>query len=216
MRPLRQIIAFVAVSVLLLYSAGCSKKPSQLPTQAKAPVDTVPSTLPPEISEETPPPPPLPQPQQEEPPPEAPKPKPAQHHKKKNPTTTPPPAATAQGNTTPPAATASANSGNPTMAVAHPPVNPAGDALAPSTAIGADVNSAALSQQKQTTAQLLDETEKTLNGLNRTLSHDEEEIVNQIRSYIGQSRNATKSGDFERAYNLATKAHLLSDALAKK
>lgn len=63
---------------------------------------------------------------------------------------------------------------------------------------------------------MLDETEKTLNGLNRTLSHDEEEIVNQIRSYIGQSRTATKDGDFERAYNLATKAHLLSDALVKK
>jgi hypothetical protein len=78
------------------------------------------------------------------------------------------------------------------------------------------VNRAQLSQQKQTTSQLLEETEKTLNGLNRTLSHDEEEIVNQIRSYIGQSRNATKDGDFERAYNLATKAHLLSDALVKK
>lgn len=101
------------------------------------------------------------------------------------------------------------------MAVAHPPVNPAAEAP-PNTAIGADVNSAALSQQKQTTTQLLEEAEKTLNGLNRTLSHDEEEIVNQIRSYIGQSRNATKEGDFERAYNLATKAHLLSDALAKK
>lgn len=78
------------------------------------------------------------------------------------------------------------------------------------------MTSAQLSQQKQTTAQLLDEAEKTLNGLNRTLSHDDEQIVNQIRSYIGQSRNATKDGDFERAYNLATKAHLLSDALVKK
>ena len=213
MRPLRQIIAYVAVSVLLLYGSGCSKKPSQLPTQAKAPVDTIPSTLPPEISEETPPPPPPPQPKQEEPPPEPAKPKPAQHHKKKNPT--PPPATTAQGNAAPPGTSAPANSGNTTMAVAHPPANPAGEAP-PNTAIGADVNSAALSQQKQTTTQLLEETEKTLNGLTRTLSHDEEEIVNQIRSYIGQSRNATKEGDFERAYNLATKAHLLSDALAKK
>ncbi|MGB9257511.1 MAG: hypothetical protein WCC25_21925, partial [Candidatus Korobacteraceae bacterium] len=79
-----------------------------------------------------------------------------------------------------------------------------------------DVNSAQLSQQVRTTAQLIDETEKTLNGLNHTLSHDQEEIVNQIRSYIGQSRTATKDGDFERAYNLATKAHLLSDALVKK
>lgn len=101
------------------------------------------------------------------------------------------------------------------MAAAHPPANPAAEAP-PSTAIGANVNSAQVSQQKQTTAQLLDETEKTLNGLNRSLSHDEEQMVTQIRSYVGQSRNATKDGDFERAYNLATKAHLLSDALVKK
>jgi len=101
------------------------------------------------------------------------------------------------------------------VAAVHPPGNPAAEAP-PSTAIGADVNSAQVSQQKQTTVQLLDETEKTLSGLNRSLSHDDEEIVNQIRSYIGQSRNATKDGDFERAYNLATKAHLLSAALVKK
>jgi hypothetical protein len=55
-----------------------------------------------------------------------------------------------------------------------------------------------------------------VNGLNRTLSHDEEAVVNQIRSYVAQSRKATGDGDFERAYNLATKAHLLSDALVKK
>ena len=83
-------------------------------------------------------------------------------------------------------------------------------------AIAADVTRAQLSQQRQTTAQLLDATEKTISGLNRTLSHDEEEVVNQIRSYVAQSRKATQDGDFERAYNLATKAHLLSDALVKK
>jgi len=86
----------------------------------------------------------------------------------------------------------------------------------PETAIAADVSSAQLSQQKQTTAQLLDETEKTVSGLNRTLSKDDEEIVVQIRSYVAQSHSATKDGDFERAYNLATKAHLLSAALIKK
>ncbi len=211
MRPLRQIIVSVVVVLVLLYSAGCSKKPSQLPAQAKAPVDTIPSSLPPEISEETPPPPPAPAPKQEAPPAEPEKPKPVQHHKKKS---TSPPASTTAQNSTSPAATAPASSGNTTIAAAHPPANPAGEA--PATAIGADVTSAQLSQQKQTTAQLLDETEKALNGLSRTLSHDEEEIVNQIRSYIGQSRTATKDGDFERAYNLATKAHLLSDALVKK
>ncbi len=99
--------------------------------------------------------------------------------------------------------------------MAHPPANPANEAP-PDTAIAADVTSAQLIQQKQTTAQLLDATEKTLGGLSHTLSHDEEQMVVQIRSYVAQSRKATTDGDFERAYNLATKAHLLSDALVKK
>jgi len=107
------------------------------------------------------------------------------------------------------------SNGTTTIAAAHPPANPAA-AVPPETAIAADVSSAQLSQQKQTTAQLLDETEKTVSGLNRTLSKDDEEIVVQIRSYVAQSRSATKDGDFERAYNLATKAHLLSAALIKK
>jgi len=202
MKPSRPIIAFVLVSALL-YSVGCSKKQPQLPTQAKVPVDTIPSSLPPEISEETPPAPPPAEPKPVEQPPEQPKPKPAQHHRRRS--TTPPATSAAENNATTPG-----NSGNTNIAAAHPPENPAAEA------IGADVNSAQLSQQVRTTAQLLEETEKTLNALNRTLSHDEEEMVNQIRSYIGQSRSATKDGDFERAYNLATKAHLLCDALVKK
>ncbi len=105
---------------------------------------------------------------------------------------------------------------NNTVAVAHPPANPAPETPPPDKAIAADVSSAQLNQQKQTTAQLLETTEKTLGGLNHTLSHDEEEIVTQVRSYVAQSRKATTDGDFERAYNLATKAHLLSDALIKK
>jgi len=101
------------------------------------------------------------------------------------------------------------------MAAAHAPTNPAGEPAA-DMAIAADVPSTELMQQKQTTAQLLEATEKTLNGLSRSLSHDEEVLLAQIRSYVAQSRKATTDGDFERAYNLATKAHLLSDALVKK
>jgi hypothetical protein len=41
-------------------------------------------------------------------------------------------------------------------------------------------------------------------------------MVSQIWSYIAQSRKATIDGDLERALNLAKKAHLLSEALAKK
>jgi hypothetical protein len=207
-----------ALALALLWTTGCAKKKPQLPRQAQGPVETESAPLPYEISETTPPPPPPP-PKQEavvEEPPKAPPPK---HHKKKP--TTQPPASSAQGNagaaagataTTPPPAAAS---GNTTIAAAHTPANPAAE-TPPDTAIAADVSSAQLSQQKQTTAQLLDATEKTLTGLNHALSHDEEEMVVQVRSYIAQSRKATTDGDFERAYNLATKAHLLADALVKK
>jgi hypothetical protein len=41
-------------------------------------------------------------------------------------------------------------------------------------------------------------------------------MVAQIKTYIAQSHKATSDNDFERAYNLATKARLLSDALVKK
>jgi hypothetical protein len=101
------------------------------------------------------------------------------------------------------------------MAAAHPPANPATTEAAPDPAIAADMTSAQLTRQKQSTAQLLDETEKSISGL-KGLSHDEDEMLAQIRSYVSQSRKATSDGDFERAYNLATKAHLLCDALVKK
>ena len=84
------------------------------------------------------------------------------------------------------------------------------------TAIAADVTSQQLFKQKQTTTELLDSTEKNLKGLNRGLNHDEEIMLTQIKSYIAQSRKATTDGDFERAYNLAMKAHLLAEALLKQ
>ncbi len=190
----------------LLCTVSCNKKKPQLPPQAKAPADTIAIPLPDEISEATvPPPPPPPKPQP--PPVELPKPKVQARHKRH---ATQPPASTSNNAaSTPPA------SSNTTIAAARPPGNPASE-TPPDTAIAANVTNAELSQQKQTTAQLLDSTEKTIAGLNRTLSHDEEDVVTQIRSYIAQSRKATTDGDFERAYNLATKAHLLSDALVKK
>ncbi len=76
-------------------------------------------------------------------------------------------------------------------------------------------NDAAL-HQKLDTSQLIEATESTLRGLNRALSSSEEAIVQHIRSYIKESQSASQSGDFERAYNLALKAHLLSDDLTKK
>lgn len=201
-----------AMALALLLSVGCAQKPPQLPVQAQAPAEPIPTRLPPEITELSPPPPPAPAPKKETPPPEEPKAKPAQHRKRKQ--TQPPPVTTAQNNSGAESTNGAPNS-NTTTAAAHPPGNPASEPPA-DTAIAAEVTSAQLSRQKQTTAQLLEETEKTLTNLNRPLSHDDESIVTQIRSYMTQSVTATKDGDFERAYNLATKAHLLSAALVKK
>jgi hypothetical protein len=194
-----QFAASVLVFSLLL-SVACKKKKPQLPPQAQAPTIAVP--VPDEISEAVPPPPPPPQ--QEEPAPEPQKPKSQPHHRKKP---AQPPASSPE---TPPAS----GTGNAAVATAHPPPNPAEGP--PDTAIAADVTSAQVSQQKQTTAQLLDATEKNLKSVNRKLSHDEEAMVAQIKTYIDQSKKATSDNDFERAYNLATKARLLSDALVKK
>jgi hypothetical protein len=193
-----------AVSVLvlsLLLSVACKKKKPQLPPQAQAPTIAVPA--PDEISEATPPPPPPPK--QEEPVAEPRKPKSQPRHRKKP---AQPPVSGAD-------ITAANPNGNATVAAAaHPPPNPAEGA--PDTAIAADVTSEQVTQQKQTTAQLLADAEKNLNSVKRKLSHDEQAMVSQIKTYIDQSKKATSDNDFERAYNLATKARLLSDALVKK
>jgi len=207
----RQFVFLIAVSLLI--TAGCARRKPQLPAQAKAPAEPIATPLPSEISDaETASAAPQSQRETSEAKEES-APKPAKHHntnKKKNPPTTtvqtgsaPPPVAT-----TPPANSASA--GNSTLAMTHPPETP------PDLAIAAGVPSAQVMRQKQTTAQLLDETEKTINGLGHSLSSGEEETLVQIRAYVSQSRKATTDGDFERAFNLATKAHLLSDALVKK
>lgn len=73
----------------------------------------------------------------------------------------------------------------------------------------------ALNQQINTT-QLLDAAENNLKSLNRSLSSDEQSAVQHVRSYIQQSRAALDEKDFERAYNLAFKARLLSDELVKR
>ena len=194
----RQLAASVLVLSLFL-SVACKKKKPQLPPQAQAPTISVP--VPDEISEAAPPP---PEPKLEVPAREPQKPKSQPHHRKKP---AQPPASSPD--TTP----ANGNS-NSTVAAAHPLPNPA--EVAPDTAIAADVSSEQVSHQKQTTAELLAATEKNLTSVNRKLSHDEQAMVAQIKTYIAQSHKATSDNDFERAYNLATKARLLSDALVKK
>jgi hypothetical protein len=71
-------------------------------------------------------------------------------------------------------------------------------------------------QQRANANQLIGAAEYNINNIHRTLSTEDQAIVQHIRGYIDQSRQAIKDGDTERAYNLAMKAHLLSDELVKK
>jgi hypothetical protein len=195
----RQFAVFLVASGLLL-GLACEKKKAQLLPKMTAP------TLPVEVAEQIPeeelPHQPPAQPQEtaaEEP---AAKKAPPKHRNGKKPVQPPP-----------------ANQASSTVAVNRPPVNSVPEtpaAIIPDTAIAAAVPSQQLTQQKQITSELLDTTEKDLKNLKAGLSHEEETMLTQIKSYIAQSRDATKGGDFERAYNLATKAHLLADALLKR
>ena len=59
-------------------------------------------------------------------------------------------------------------------------------------------------------------TDGELRGITRPLNRDEQNIVLQIKGYMQQSQAADKDGDLDRARNLAVKAKLLADDLAKK
>lgn len=67
----------------------------------------------------------------------------------------------------------------------------------------------------QNTEQLLQTAENNLGRVTRALSDGEQAMLRQARTYVSQSRTATREGDPERAYNLALKANLLSIELAK-
>jgi len=73
-----------------------------------------------------------------------------------------------------------------------------------------------VSREQATTEQLLQSTENNLSNIKRQLSQEEQAIVSQIRDYMSQSRQATKENDLTRAHNLALKAQLLSDDLARR
>jgi hypothetical protein len=71
--------------------------------------------------------------------------------------------------------------------------------------------------QRETTRQLLATTDATLKRVSATqLTPAQQSMLDQINSYIRQSKAASDSGDVSRAHTLAFKAHLLSDELARK
>jgi hypothetical protein len=70
------------------------------------------------------------------------------------------------------------------------------------------------SHQRENTDGLLATTDSNLKQMSaHSLSPGQQDTVAQIRSYMHQAKKASSAGDLERAYNLAFKAHLLSDEL---
>lgn len=105
------------------------------------------------------------------------------------------------------------------IAKASPPPEPPRVVIqegGPNTQSGQVGTSAPGSDNQVTTQQLLESTEANVRTITkRQLSSNEQSTLAQINDYAKQSRQAMKDGDLVRAHNLALKAHLLSDDLAK-
>jgi hypothetical protein len=72
------------------------------------------------------------------------------------------------------------------------------------------------SHEGETTEKLLASTaDKLKKTEGQQLSSNQQEMVTQIRQFMDQSKAASAAGDLTRARNLALKANLLSDELAK-
>jgi iron uptake system EfeUOB component EfeO/EfeM len=79
-----------------------------------------------------------------------------------------------------------------------------------------DVTAEQASEQRSTTEQLAAATEENLKKVaERQLGSSQQEVVNQIKDFLEQSKKAITAGDLERGRNLAMKARLLSDELLK-
>jgi hypothetical protein len=65
-------------------------------------------------------------------------------------------------------------------------------------------------------SELLDSTEKGLDGIKRPLSSEEQVTAAQIRSFLTKARQALGQGDLDGAHTLGTKAKVLLDELTKQ
>jgi hypothetical protein len=81
------------------------------------------------------------------------------------------------------------------------------------SAIG-QLSSGAPQDLRQRTAASIDATERSLNGLGRSLNDQEKKTAAQIREYLKQARQALASGDVDGAHTLVVKAKVLLSELA--
>jgi hypothetical protein len=91
-----------------------------------------------------------------------------------------------------------------------------GGTVEPTTQLAQGMTEEQAARQRETTNKLLATTDASLQKLSgRQLTKDEQDTVAQIKRFMQQVKTADAAGDLQRAYKLAVKAHLLSDALAK-
>jgi len=72
------------------------------------------------------------------------------------------------------------------------------------------------SHQRENTSKLLASAEQNLQKIaGRKLNSNQQAMVDQVRSYMLQAKEALNRGDLQRGHNLALKANLLSDDLVR-
>jgi hypothetical protein len=95
-------------------------------------------------------------------------------------------------------------------------VVPNGGTSDPSVQLAPSLTKQQAANQRQNTDQLLASTESNLKAIaGRRLQASQQDTVKQIEQYVAQAKGAAKTGDLERAHNLALKAQLLSEELVK-
>jgi hypothetical protein len=111
----------------------------------------------------------------------------------------------------------------PKSAVSNPTATPEkkvvrnGGTAAPAAQLGPSMSAEQASNQRQNTGQLLAATDANLKHISsRPMNSSQQDSVSQIRKYMEQAKAAEQAGDVQRAHNLASKALLLSDDLAKQ
>jgi hypothetical protein len=87
----------------------------------------------------------------------------------------------------------------------------------PAVQLAPGISAEQASSQRQNTTQLLAATDANLKQISsHTMNSSQQASVDQIRKYMEQAKAAEQAGDVQRAQNLASKALLLSDDLAKQ
>lgn len=219
-RGMRNVMLPIALAALIFSASGCKKKKPAVPApQAEAPTIETPTTAPPATETTTTAPP------AEAAPATTPAPAPPPKVKKPRPRVAKKPSAgvpAANSSSTPPSTVAN-NTSTPPPAPPTVITTPSGKVIVPegSTAeptgqISTTMPATKENETKLNTERSLQTTEKDLKGITWAPSMDQKTMMDQIRTYISQSRSANTEGDVLRASNLAQKARLLCDELLKK